>query len=666
MSTFELSLPIESAEEGYVLCPVEPCPANDERFADWSAPFVWRHARSLMRVDSRFQGQKALHFCFEIRTPEDVWMTGWHLWYDAAIVTTDDVPADATCQASVAFEEVTTGYGSDNNVHVRPWVGLVARMQDVRQYYFLCLEYPDALTLYRREDDQWLVVARRQVEVNVWTPYTLRLDMRDAMFTAWLDGQRMFTATDYAYSTGQAGLRASCTSFAWDVSIQADPPAAQAHIELCNRRANDLAEARGALPEPELWKTLELDELGKVTDVRFAHWTGPGRPMTCLLALDGRADGATHAVTDLDGKVLWLAELPGLRRWIATEPRDDGHQDIFGFTKTELVLADGRTGEVLARRPLDSLPTPPAKPMSFLPSDPVDLRGSGARDGFLLIEGANDRHLWAVDGELNPLWVVETPSGLGHGSHVSCCDVDGDGREEVFAGGVLVDGDGRIVWRQEHLLSRLLAPNAGHVDSSQMGYLAGPDAAPTVHMQSSSGGHVVADARTGNLLASHPQGHVQGGCGGAFVPGEPGVQVAAANRWGNYGLLGVYAGAGRRLGRFQPDYECDHPVAVNWTADGSELILIAGEPRAVGLYDAAGRRVVDLASLCPTDERFVLRGKQGTRSAARLTDDPRDVVILRGHNRMHLIRPAGPLPARDRHYTPVRRWDVSWPAWTDA
>jgi hypothetical protein len=659
VSEFRLDLPIEAAEEGNVLDPVQPHGANDALFGQFDAPLVWRHVSSLMQVDRKFDQRKALHFAFERRTPEQVWETNWSLWYDAAIVTRDEVPADADLEATIALEEVTTGFGSDNNVHVRPWAGIVARMQDIRRYYFLCLEYPDAVTLYRREDDQWLVVARQQVQLDVWTPYTLRLGIRDSLFRASLDGRPLFTATDYGYCRGKAGLRASCTSFVTAFHIEAPPASGSAHARWLSREKDELEAARAGLPAPVLWKALDVSRLGTITGAEFAPWRG-GWPLQCLLSLGGRTDGMTHALVDLNGQVLWQAAIPDMHMFIATAPRDDGHCDLFGLGKQHMTLVDGRSGQEILRRPLSALPVPPRKVMKFMPGDPVNLLGTG-RDCFLIIEGTNERRIWAVDAGLSPLWTVEAISGLGHGNQVCACDIDGDGRDEVFGGACLFSADGKLLWQQEEVARRLKVPNAGHVDAAVMGFFGGPGDEPTVHMASSSAGHLVANARTGELLAAHPQGHVQGITAGAFVPGEQGIQVVSMNRWGNYGLTGVYAAAGRRLGRFQGDYECDAPWPVNWTADGRELILVAGEPRAVGLYDHVGRRVVDLSGLTPTSKRFILRGKHGTRTALRLTADPRDAVILRGQGLIHIIMAGGPPPESPRAYVPTRRFCASLP-----
>lgn len=669
-----LAMPIQEAPEGSVLCPVHPAPETDACFADWESPFVWRHVPSRIEADHFFRGEKCLHFSFERREPKQIWMANWSLWYDTALVTRDDTPADATIEATLGFEEVTTGYGSDNNAHVNPWVGIVARMQDVRRYYFYCIEYPNKVTLYRREDDQWHVVGRHHQRLNVWTPYTLKLAMRGSRFEAFVDGAPVFQVHDYAYRTGRAGVRASCSGGMTAWTLTAEERGTRAHAQVRAAAAEALTTARAAVAAPVLKAAVDLAPIGIMGNIQAGAFTRAAKPMQLLGQLrEGHEhnarmvqEGDSHAVFELDGSVIWKAAIPGMTRCMPTTPNAEGLSHVMGFSKDRLYLVDGATGRILIERPYDSLIHPPAKPMSFLPNTQVDLTGSGSPRAYILTQGANAPGFWVVDENLECLWYAETPTGLGHGNHVAVCDIDGDGREEIFAGGAVFDAEGNQLWEQPEIVERLLAPNAGHVDSAVMGFFGEPGDPPTLHMAASSAGHLVVDARTGQMLAAHPQGHCQGICAGAFDPETPGLQVASCNRWGNYGLTGVYSGMGRRVGRFQPDYETDDPEAANWSADGRELILIGGDGRRVGLYDIQGRRVVDLTPFAPTVERFVFRGANGDKLACRLYDDPRDAILLRSRETLHIIVPADPLPPRPAYYTPTRRSTISLPGWTRA
>ena len=84
---------------------------------------------------------------------------------------------DGVITARLALEEVTAGYGGDNVDHIRPWTGIVARMRDCRAYYYCCLEYPNKVVLYRRDDKQWVVIGEQQVVIDVWVEYELQLRM---------------------------------------------------------------------------------------------------------------------------------------------------------------------------------------------------------------------------------------------------------------------------------------------------------------------------------------------------------------------------------------------------------------------------------------------------------------------------------------------------------
>jgi hypothetical protein len=282
----------------------------------------------------------------------------------------------------------------------------------------------------------------------------------------------------------------------------------------------------------------------------------------------------------------------------------------------------------------------------------ADLAGRGSPRDFIFTAGPNDPRVWALGPEFEDIWQFTAGAGTGHNNHVCALDVDRDGREEVFAGGSLIAPDGREIWRQEELLRRLRAPNAGHVDAAQMGFFCDNPDLPVIHMEGSSAGHLVADARDGSTLVDHSQGHVQGGCAGRFVPGEPGIQVAASCRHGNYGILAIYSGDGRRLSRFQPDYRTDCPRSIHWDGSGIELLLIANDPRRAALFDWKGRPLVPLSPLLPDSYEPTIPNKQRDFVAIPIGNDPRDCLLVRIRNEIRFIQPEGPPPS-DGH--PVRR-----------
>jgi len=659
-SGWTLSLPLDKARVGgSLMCPLEPDPVNDALFADWECPLLWKWVSSRLKIDDAFEDKPALRFNFARRTPPEVWKTNWSLWYDTALTTRERPPDDLTLRATLTFEEVTTGYGSDNNSFVRPWTGIVARMVDLRRYYFFALEYPDLVVLYRREDAYWTRLAARHCDIDPFVASTLELRVRGNRFEGYLDGKRQFAVADYAYASGHAGLRATSESFVTGFSIEADPAATQRFHIKRNLVEEALQAARSTVPSAMVEADFDLGEQAEVVDSRIGRFTTCSEP-EIFYTLRESPDGANGALRDLKGGERWRYSGPALVRCQTTVAGESGHQDIVGFSHEEMLLINGKSGEIKHRRPFHSLPNPPQR-MAFMPDTMADLKGTGMADCFLFTAGANDPRIWAVDANLDLLWLFEAGSGMGHNSHVAVLDVNGDGREEVFAGGSLIDGEGKEIWRQEELLRRLKAPNAGHVDATQMGFFCEDPELPVIHMEGSSAGHLVADARDGSTLVDHPQGHVQGGCAGRFVPDEPGIQVAASCRHGNYGILAVYSGDGRRLSRFQPDYRTDCPHSINWDGKGIELLLIAKDPQRAGLYDWKGRCLVPLAGLFPEGNDANIQNRNRDFLIQPIGDDPRDCLLLRIHNKVRLIRPAGSPPKHS--YKPVRRSGVSLPDW---
>jgi len=105
-----------------------------------------------------------------------------------------------------------------------------------------------------------------------------------------------------------------------------------------------------------------------------------------------------------------------------------------------LVKLDPASGRVLAKAPWPPHHQFPDDQQLFI----------GYLDGmnpFLVAKGGHysrRQTVRAYDGELNVIWTAEAD---GHGAHVPCCaDVDGDGKDEVVLGSVVLDEDGSLLW----------------------------------------------------------------------------------------------------------------------------------------------------------------------------------------------------------------------------
>ncbi|MCC5828317.1 MAG: hypothetical protein JJU36_02610 [Phycisphaeraceae bacterium] len=665
------SLPIDEAVDGPLYDRVAPCDHNDRIFKDWDAPLVWHHQPSQVKVSRFFKGIPAVHFAFGDRIPEVVWQKNWTLWYDHALVTRQPITPDCLLTGTFALEEVATGMGSDNVERIAPWAGIVARMQDLRRYYFLTLEYPGRVVLYRRDDHQWTEVAWAQVNLDVFTAYRLTLQCRGSQFRTWIDEHFLFAATDYGYPNGgYAGMRATCVAFATDFSIRklADAPAM---AEPAIARGDPPADE--SLPTPVIVADLDLTHLGPLSKTPRHNASqklvrvipGDGKPQL-LVKCFGHPEGATHALVGLDGRTVWLADWPAGDMVHALPPREDGTHDLIVIGK-EMMLVDGATGRVARTAPLPEVPEKGRIAPGNGPKTLADLDGDGVVDTYFLTCGADSPHLWAVDLDMNVRWYVRTPSGQGHGRHLAVCDTDGDGRDEIIAGCCTIGADGRIRWVQDEVLRRLGCPNGGHVDSTQAGYFAGPNQPPTAHYQGSSAGHIVLDARDGTLLAVHPQGHAQSGHAGRIVPDYDGVAVSSSNRWGSYGVTAIYDAVGNRLGRFQPGFTSQGAKPINWAGLDYEHLLVCDGQGYRGIYDHLGRRLLDLEPWMPyTAGAFSQRYDRINTLNAPISHPACDDLLIRMGNRIRVLGAKRPLPARgSRKFRPQRRGNVSWPAWLE-
>jgi len=666
------SLPLDSASPGLVLDMVHPDAAVDALFRDWEAavvaPAPWQMP-SLMEVTTLERGDRVFRFNMQYEDPTGQGRASASMRYDRALVTRGVVPDDVTITATLEFENALTSPTGDNHTYVRPWVGIVGRMQDVRHYYFFCLQHPDAAVLYRREDDLWITLGSCPVLAH-WGPHTLKLVMRGNQLEGWVDGERRIAVADYGYAGGKAGLRATCSSHVYRCDIAATARGLHRHRAARHAADEEIAMWRDALPRPVLAKSLDLRDLGEIAMVRLAPFASAAKPLQLLAVARGNPRGTNLILQTLERETIWAAPVPPMLKAIATEPRADGHCDVFGITAEEMMLLDGRTGQILARAPLPTLPGRPDLGWQNLPFAPVNLSGGPVAREFLLQGTTNpgDRHandgedIFAYDENLHQLWYRHIPLHYGHAWAVSACDVNGDGREEIIAGRTLLTADGEILWALDEMDAALAGYGGGHVDAAAIGFFSGLDQPATVHIQASSAGHYVVDALSGEILVCHRQGHAQESQVGKYVPQEPGLQVLVGNRWGNYGLFALYAGDGRRLSTFQPDYVAESGPALNWAGDGQELALIVTDPTRAGAYDYRGRRLLDLTPFLPNGEGvFNLRGS--LYFCQDVLGDPRDEIIMNARGAVHIVTQAEPLATGTRVYAPRKRFNVSHPGW---
>ena len=218
------------------------------------------------------------------------------------------------------------------------------------------------------------------------------------------------------------------------------------------------------------------------------------------------------------------------------------------------MLIDGHNGTILKEQPTPYNSDGKRPNPGNGPAITADLDGNGLRDHFFLTWGPNVKDIAAVGPDLSIRWQHRCIGGNGHGHHNAVIDIDGSGREAIYAGNELLSADGEVIWQQPEIEQRLLCLNGGHVDCTVMGYFAGPDQAPSITLASSSAGAITCDARTGKILAAHPQGFVNGPVLAKSFPAAMKSTPSSAIAGAAMASLQFLTRAVKRVSRFQAGF----------------------------------------------------------------------------------------------------------------
>lgn len=586
---------------------------------------------------------------------------------DRCLVTGEPLWGDYTVEAHVRQLNAFTQPNSDDPHAITARSGLMLRYQDLRRYYYFCLEGFHRFALYRREDEAWTLLADVRQGIDRGRYYHLKAVCEGHRITCHIDGQQAFVAYDDTFPTGKAGIRTNTRSRMYGVRVTATGPAHAAYVNRLNAYEREVAEAAEKYPKPALWKRIDIRDYWPCA-VRYGDFRGAGRKE---IVLSQETDRGPRIVTlDLDGATRWDRAYPEAARLTRMTVHDldgDGVEDFIGIEDGRLRMVSGKTGEVTAETEL-----PPAGPYygyrnasmgGYLHSLrvlwPCRIRKTEKAQDLILRDGdgaGTGYAIWAYDEQLNLRWRQEAHNAW-YGMYIWFYDVDGDGRDEILPGYDLYDGDGNHLWTMEGAEYIEDSGGAGHIDHAAFGELDGDERnGPEIGIAGSDPGFFLVDARTGALLRHHKFGHVQGIYAGNFRPDLPGLEMWMGDRWGTYGILNLVSGQGDPLWRFEPDNRSQGGPAVNWSGDGEELLFISTSREAFGCYDAWGRNVVR-----PVCEGVPFEWAPGI--VEDVTGDARDEITYVHDGAIYIVTQDTPYPEGKRIYAPTRRFDISLPGW---
>lgn len=347
------------------------------------------------------------------------------------------------------------------------------------------------------------------------------------------------------------------------------------------------AEAQKVLP----WRTVALDADYGGLWVVAGDLTGDGEVE--IVSAENYNENDVHytsavAAQRLDGTVLWTWGDPeiGRKTWhhdVACQIHDwngDGRNEVILATKGALVELDGATGRERRRIPIRE---DAADCLVF-----CDLSGKGRPTDVLVKTRYTEIWAFNVDGDL--LWQVDMPGGQRTAHQPYPVDLDGDGRDEIFAGYAMLNHDGTVRWVYRSIAAK---DRVGHLDCARVLRRGATPEDFRLALTCCGANNLAVIDGLGKIIWERSGHHFESiKIGNVFSDVEgPQIVVDIDHRPMGESPLWIFDENGQQLGQIVTDYSRHHAL-IDWTGDGNSEIAV-GHNGAI--YDHRGRRIVTLA-----------------------------------------------------------------------
>ncbi|MFC1582902.1 hypothetical protein ACFL4W_05120 [Planctomycetota bacterium] len=482
-------------------------------------------------------------------------------------------------------------------------LGVIFRYQTSLNYYAAVL-VRDTIQVIRRRQDECTVLASAPCEIPE-DVFELKAEISLAEFRIAINGKELLTIADTELEHGKAGIYAWSRAEFHDFNVECGDEEAQ-------RLNGDKKENSGRLRAvresfPAMKRSLEIDIKGFTGGklFRFGDLTGNGE-LDILLGMAGAKHGDIKCLTAINqqGEILWRKGSPIDEVALITSDfpvqivdfDGDGKNEVLTVWDGKFVVLDGATGEEIRsgdlprRPPRDETPVhvhgtswfgeclkDTEEPIVPKYIRPCNLTGRAKGKDFIC--GYGYPFLWGFDNDFNQMW--QFTGNVGHFAYAY--DADGDGMDEIQAGYCRLKGDG--TW----LFSLHQGDHADAVFFSNNNHPQGDDRL-MIYASGGDDGLLMFDDQ--GYFKPLKCGHAQRLSIGKYRADVPGYQMAVITYWGNPGICYMYDRWGTELWSREMPVAGSNLNPVNWTGEGTELMLFSAHRDIGGLLDAQGELVV--------------------------------------------------------------------------
>jgi hypothetical protein len=410
----------------------------------------------------------------------------------------------------------------------------------------------------------------------------------------------------------------------------------------------DIGEPSEKIPVIEPWKIVSLDPEYGGQWVVSGDVDGDGEVEIVSAENVNKNDvhyTSTAVAQKLDGSVLWRWGNPdiGRKNWsydVACQIHDwdgDGKNEVVLCTKGYLVELDGATGQEHRRIVIDDEAT---DCIVF-----CNLTG-GNRPTDVLVKNRYHQ-IWAYDQVGNLLWSVTDPGGYRTAHQPRPIDLDGDGRDEIMAGYVMLNSDGSVRWIFK---SKKVKQERGHLDCCRAVRRGKRPEDFRLAITCCGANNVALIDGNGKVLWEVSSHHFESVDVGEIIPNHRGIELLVDIDHQPFGKspLWVLDEQGNLLGQIVTDYSRHHHL-LDWTGDGINEIMVAHNGC---IYNDRGKCIGVFAAPRPTKsssdadestyERSILTGDMtGDGIPDVVLATPEAVYIFKNENG---LKPDSPVP----------------------